>query len=389
MLCPKRGTATDNALSFPSVEEFDDIRPYRDDEVPEVLRRVVADPAAARGVARFLLPGCLRHAPGITCWALARALAWRVRNLRSVDDLHVELGRWFGRLIRRTTTGLTWSGLEALEPGAPHLFVSNHRDIALDSAFMNYALWSSGRRTSQIAVGENLFTHAFANDLMRLNRGFVVPRGGGSSRTQYAGMRRTSRYIRSALEAGESVWIAQRDGRAKDGIDRTEPALLKLFLLAWRGECDAFGDWLRQVRLIPVSTSYELDPCAPVKARELYLRARDGGYDKPEGEDHASMVRGILGFKGAVHVEFGRRVEGDFETAEDLADHLDRVIVGNLRMYPTHVFALEGSADLGAGVGEAFLAALQDCPAEHREYVLLQYANQLRNQRRLTAGAMV
>lgn len=370
------------------MEEFEDIRPYRDDEVPEVLRRVVADPAAARGVARFLAPDCFRYAPRVTCWALARALAWRTRNLKSVDDLHVELGHWFGRLIRRTTMGLTWSGMETLEVGEPYLFVSNHRDIALDCAFMNYALWASGHRTSQIAVGENLFTDAFANDLMRLNRAFMVPRRGGSPRAQYAGMRTTSRYIRAALGTGQSVWIAQRDGRAKDGIDRTEPALLKMFLLGWRGECDAFGEWLRRVRLVPVSISYELDPCAATKARELYLRARDGGYEKPEGEDHASMVQGILGFKGAVHVAFGARVEGDFESAEDLADHLDHVIVGNLRMYPTHVFALEGSANLGPRVGEAFHETLDDCPPEHRDYVLLQYANQLRNQRELMAGVV-
>lgn len=370
------------------MEEFEDIRPYRDDDVPEVLRRVVADPAAARGVARFLAPDCFRYAPRVTCWALARALAWRTRNLKSVDDLHVELGHWFGRLIRRTTMGLTWSGMETLEVGEPYLFVSNHRDIALDCAFMNYALWASGHRTSQIAVGENLFTDAFANDLMRLNRAFMVPRRGGSPRAQYAGMRTTSRYIRAALGTGQSVWIAQRDGRAKDGIDRTEPALLKMFLLGWRGECDAFGEWLRRVRLVPVSISYELDPCAATKARELYLRARDGGYEKPEGEDHASMVQGILGFKGAVHVAFGARVEGDFESAEDLADHLDRVIVGNLRMYPTHVFALEGSANLGPRVGEAFHETLDDCPPEHRDYVLLQYANQLRNQRELMAGVV-
>ena len=368
------------------MEAFDDIRPYRDDEVSEVLRRVVADPATARGVARFLLPGCFRRAPRVTCWVLARALGWRIRNLRSVDDLHVELGNWFGHLIRRTTAGFTWSGLDALEAGRTYLFVSNHRDIALDSAFMNYALWSSGHRMSQIAVGENLFTHAFANDLMRLSRGFMVPRSGGGPRAQYAGMHKTSRYIRATLDAGESVWIAQRDGRAKDGIDRTEPALLKMFLLGWRGECEALGDWLRRVHLIPVSISYELDPCAATKARELYLTARDGRYDKPEGEDHANMVRGILGFKGAVHVAFGARVEGEFANAEELAVHLDRVIVGNLRMYPTHVFALEGQGKLAPRVQAAFHGALRDCPPEHRDYVLLQYANQLRNQRGIGTG---
>ena len=363
------------------MEGFEDIRPYRDDEVRDVLRGVVADPAAVRGAARFLVPGWYRRAPGLTCRAVALALAWRTRNLRSVDDLHFELAIWFRHLIRRTTAGLTWSGIEALDAGRRYLFVCNHRDIALDSGFMNYALWSSGHRTSQIAVGDNLFTHAFANDFMRLNRGFVVPRTGGGAKAQFAGMQKTSRYIRAALESGESVWIAQRDGRAKDGIDRTEPALLKMFMLAYRGECATPGDWLRQVRLVPVSISYELDPCAAAKAKELYFTARDGRYEKPEGEDLASMVQGILGFKGAVHVAFGAPVGGDFESAEGLAEHLDRVIVGNLRMYSTHAFAFDGSAELEPHVAEAFREALEACAPEYRDYVLLQYANQFRNQR--------
>ena len=122
-------------------------------------------------------------------------------------------------------------------------------------------------------------------------------------------------------------WIAQRDGRAKDGFDRTEPALLKMFLLAWRGECPSFGDWLRRVSLVPVSVSYELDPCAATKAKELYHLARDGSYEKPPGEDHASMVQGIFGFKGRTHVAFGEPVTGDFETADGLAEHLDAAIV--------------------------------------------------------------
>ena len=365
------------------MEGFEDIRPYRDDEVAGVLRNVVADPAAIRGAARFLVPRCYRWAPRPTSRAVARALAWRTRNLRSVDDLQVELAIWLRRLIRRTTAGLTWSGLGALDPAARYLFVSNHRDITLDSGFMNYALWSSGHRTSQIAVGDNLFSHGFANDVMRLNRGFVVPRTGGGAKAQFAGMQKTSRYIRAALESGESVWIAQRDGRAKDGNDRTEPALLKMFMLAYRGECATLGDWLRQVRLVPVSISYELDPVAATKAKELYLTARDGRYEKPEGEDLASIVRGILGFKGAVHVAFGAPVEGAFERAEELAEHLDRVIVGNLRMYPTHAFALDGRTHVAPRVLKAFQDALEGCPEEHREYVRLQYANQLRNQQRL------
>ena len=369
------------------MDGFDDIRPYRDDEVQAALRRVAADAALAQAAAVVLGPRWLRRAPALAAAAVRWALLRRARRIDSVEAFQQALSVWVERLIRRTTSSFSWSGLDGLDAARPHLFVSNHRDIALDSGLMNYALWRAGRRTSQIAVGDNLFAPGFAQDLMRLNKSFMVRRAATGARAQYAALARTSRYIRAVLEAGESVWIAQREGRAKDGCDRTEPALLKMFLLAWKGDCPAFDAWLRRVSLVPVSVSYEIDPCAGAKARELYCQARDGAYQKAAGEDLASMAQGILGFKGRVHVAFGAPVNGEFDRAEALAQRLDQAIVGNLETFPTHVRALDGAATLAPRVERAFNAALASCPPEHREFVLLQYANQLRNKRQLKASA--
>ncbi|MDE0226120.1 MAG: 1-acyl-sn-glycerol-3-phosphate acyltransferase [Gammaproteobacteria bacterium] len=365
------------------MDAFDDIRPYRDDEVPAVLSRLVEDPNALRGIAGFAAPWCYRLAPGLTLAATKMGLTRQVRELDSVDSLQLALTAYFEKLIRRTTSGFTWDGVDALDPSQPHLFVSNHRDIALDSGFMNFALWQSGRKTTQIGVGDNLFTNGTAMDLMRLNKSFSIARAETGAKAQFAALMKTSCYIRSALEAEESVWIAQREGRAKDGVDQSNPALFKMFLLAYREEFRSFDEWLHRVALVPVSISYELDPCAGTKAKELYFMDRDGKYDKNEGEDIRSMAKGIFGFKGRVHVSFGARVEGAFEQAEDLADHIDRMIVGGLKTYPTQVLALDGCAELDPRVRKAFYKTLDGCPREHRKFVLMQYANQLRHKRDL------
>lgn len=363
------------------MDNFDDIRPYRDEEVPEVLSRLVDDPNALRGVAVFAAPWCYRLAPRLTLAAAKHGLSRQIRELDSVDALQLAVTGYFEKLIRRTTSGFTWDGVDSLDRNRPHLFVSNHRDIALDSGFMNYALCSSGHKTTQIGVGDNLFTNGTAIDLMRLNKSFSIARTETGAKAQFAALMKTSCYIRSVIESGESVWIAQREGRAKDGVDQSNPALFKMFLLAYRENFRSFEEWLERVALVPVSISYELDPCADAKAKELYFLDRDGKYDKNEGEDIRSMAKGIFGFKGRVHVSFGARVQGQFEQAEDLACYVDQTIVRNLKTYPTHVLALDGAAELEPRIRKAFYKTLDGCPREHRKFVLAQYANQLRHKR--------
>ena len=374
------------------MKAFDEIRPYQDEEVRAVLRSLLQDPAVVDTVAVFLLPKFHAWLPRLTNAFVRRALTRTTRRLDSVYDVQTFLTGYFSRMIDETTSGYTVEGIESLDPCTGHLFISNHRDIALDSGFMNFALRKAGLATSQIAVGDNLLSHGFAKELMRLNKSFVVKRSAGGPKAQYAAMLQTSSYIRATLERGESVWIAQREGRSKDGLDRTEPAIIKMFTLAYRKEIRTVDQWLQRVSLVPVSVSYEVDPCARLKAKELFLTERDGRYDKPFEEDLQSIKQGIVGFKGRVHVSFADRVVGSFEDADSLALHLDRVIVGNLKVFPTHVYALnealnnalnQGADGMDKRVREAFQGSLDACPRDQRSYLLSQYANLLKNKEAL------
>ena len=372
------------------MDEFEDIRPYRDAEVAGVLARLLGTGELIELAAARMAPTWHRLLPGLVRQAVRGLLRRRLKGVDSVADMQQLLSRHVQKLVRKTTTEFTYAGVEHLRRGEPYLFVSNHRDIAVDPALVNYAIWLEGHETAEIAVGDNLFNRPFESDLMRLNKSFVVPRGAGSARAQYAALRRTSAYIRHAIECGNSVWIAQREGRTKDGFDRTDPALLKMLGLAWRKEVDEPLGWLERVRLVPVSLSYELDPCAPMKARELFLRHRDGSYAKAPDEDFRSIELGILGFKGRVHARFAPPVEGNFESAEALAAFMDRTIVGNLVVYPTHRWA---EAELAGGDTEPHLRAMTErvrrevmlaqdaCPPEHARWLASQYANLIESRR--------
>jgi len=372
------------------VDNFDDIRPYQDSEVVGVVERLVRDPDLVNSTAAFLVPRWHRFQPGSARVFARQILRRRTRELTSINDVQVMLSTYFEHMIRRTTDGFSCTGVERLDRDLPYLFVANHRDIAMDSGFMNYALWSNGLATSQIAVGDNLFSHGFESDLMRLNKSFVVVRNEKGLKAQYAAVTRTSNYIRSTLDAGDSVWIAQREGRSKDGFDRTEPAILKMFMLAYRNDADeSVSTWLRQVQLVPVAISYEVDPCAGMKARELYLTERDGKYEKRANEDLESIVAGIVGFKGRVHLNFAEPIGQDFESVEALATEIDERIAGGIESYPTYHEAegrLTGRAShvgLDGEVSRAFEDALNALPDRQRPFYLLQYANQIRNRREL------
>ncbi len=373
------------------MQNFDAIRPYRDDEVPGVIQRLASDPALLRAAAAFYAPRLSRWLPRLSRYTARRVIERRTTGLDSVHELQLWLSHYMARVIRETIVELTVEGLDQLAPDQPHLFVSNHRDIFMDSAVLNYRLHCSGNRTMRVAVGDNLLSERYAADLMRLNKSFVVERSAMGSRALYQAITRTSHYIRHSLEEGESVWIAQREGRAKDGIDRTEPALLKMVSLAWRKEVSGYGELLERIRLVPVSVSYELDPCDLRKAHELYVAEREGRYLKQPGEDLASMVDGIIGFKGRVHLHVAPPLTGDFADPEAMAAALDRVVVGNLRVYPTHVAAArrlgmscEDSAEEEIPrVMRAFESRLARCPEAEMPYLLGGYGNLIRNRRTL------
>lgn len=373
------------------MQEFDDIRPYRDDEVREVVARWRYDPRLVDSASRLVTPGLANMMPGLARGLARAVIGWKSRGFDSIESFQLFLSHYFARLLRNTVTSLTVTGLDRLDPDRPYLYMSNHRDIVMDTGLVNYAVHKAGFPTPEAAVGDNLFTEPMATDLMRLNKSFVIERSVTGKRAIYRALTRTSHYIQHTLTAGDSVWIAQREGRSKDGFDRTEPALLKMLALAWRKEAESFGALLEKIALVPVSISYELDPCDRRKARELSVIAREGRYQKAKNEDLASIIEGMTGFKGRVHVHFSAPMQGQYEEADDLADAVDKAIVGGLRVYPTQATA---AAELGFGpipdsgpwipeVKAAYEAHLAECPAEDRPFLLAGYGNLIRNRAEL------
>lgn len=375
------------AWLFAVVDTFDDIRPYQDDEVGPAIARLCNDRAFIAFAGRFAAPGVPTRLRALAYPVLRVLIRRKALRLRSVEDLQKLMSGYLKALLQQTSDGMTVSGLDGLDPNSSYLFISNHRDIALDPTLLNYAIWLRGHATTQVAIGDNLLGTGFLSHLMRVNKAFLVARGVSGAKAQFKAMRQTSAYMRKTLEAGESVWIAQREGRSKDGMDRTEPALLKMLQLAYRNDARAVTDWLRRVRLVPVSITYEIDPCAPSKARELYFTAKDGRYSKQPGDDIESIEAGMRGFKGRIHLHFSPPIAGDFRDADELARHLDGEIVSNLVAYPTHSYArarLCGSAadltDTSPRGRQAFFDDLNACPLEHTPYFLRQYANLVENQ---------
>ena len=369
------------------MDDFDPIRPYRDDEVPAVVARLLEDPDLCHAAALFFLPRLTSGFPALGQVLAARYLKRKAAHLNTVDDVQALVSNYMNALVEKTVFHFTIDGLERLTPGQPYLFISTHRDIMMDSGLMNFAIHRAGHHTSRIAVGDNLFGKSFAADLMRLNKSFVVERSAMGNRAVYQALQRTSAFIRASLREGESVWIAQRDGRSKNGLDQTAPALIKMLALAYNGELASIGGLCERVQIVPVAITYEIDPCAIRKARELYITDRDGGYDKPDGEDLSSMVEGILGFKGRVHLHFGERIKGHFTDAEAFASEIDRHIVRGLRVFPTHLAAarragldnLPAAASDDTRIAAVFAKQIESCPQAHRPFLFEQYANLVRN----------
>jgi hypothetical protein len=236
------------------MQEFDSIRPYRDDEVPGVVERVLKNPEFGKAASTLVMPGFLRGT-SLGDWATSLLLRIRTRNLRTVHDCQLFIADYFERLVFDTVEDLTVSGLESLDRNGVYLYMSNHRDIVLDSSLLNFLIHNAGHETCRMAVGDNLLVNELAADLMRLNKSFIVERNVSGARATLNALTRTSHYMRHSLEEGVSIWIAQREGRAKDGWDRTDPALLKMLALAYKEHDEPLRGMVDQVQLVVVKNT--------------------------------------------------------------------------------------------------------------------------------------
>ncbi|MBU3069610.1 1-acyl-sn-glycerol-3-phosphate acyltransferase [Aestuariicella sp. G3-2] len=372
--------------------QFDDIRPYNDEEVAPAIDRLLADPELIDAVTRLRFPRLAGWMPWLLKPLVKRVLTRQLHGVSSVDHLQQIVSHYLDSMIERCVDQLTVSGLDKLDPNTPYLFISNHRDIAMDPAFVNWALNKNGFNTVRIAIGDNLLTKPYVSDLMRLNKSFIVKRSATSAREKFKASKHLSAYIHhSILEEKSNIWIAQREGRAKDGLDATNTAIISMLALS-RPKTTPFAEFIRESNIVPVSISYEWDPCDAAKAKELHAHAEHGSYEKEEHEDVASIAMGIAGQKGSVHVAFGDVLKGNFENAEEVAQEIDRQVWDSYVLHPSNHLAyvlLNGeAADLPVSAsGEPFVEneydaeklelkrRLADVPDEQKEIFLGIYAN--------------
>ena len=358
---------------------FAEIRPYHDDEVPAALARLMADEELLAAIAHFRFPSLSRWLGWLLKPLIRSALKRRWAKVRTVRDVQMEVAHFMESMIASTTDGVTYSGLEQLDSQKGYLFISNHRDIAMDPAFVNWGLYKCGLETVRIAIGDNLLRKPCATELMRLNKSFIVKRSVKGPREMMKAFNELSAYIAHSLTEGHSIWIAQKEGRAKDGDDKTDPAILKMFYMAGKQQKRSFAEYMQSLNIVPGAISYEFDPGDEAKARELVERAQSGSYEKGEFEDIDSIVAGIVGGKGRVHVSLGKPLSGDYESPEELAQAIDQAIHSQYRLFPSNLLAAGQADGVTADERQRFEARLALMPSELRDTVRAMYAKPVEN----------
>lgn len=364
--------------------DISDIEPYNDQDVPQVIDRLIHDGEFIKAIGQLKFKGWYPLFSLFLKPQIRAFLRDQARGVQSVRDFQELVAPQLAKVLSSTTETFTVSGLDNLDPKQSYLFLSNHRDIAMDPALVNWALYNGGFNTVRIAIGDNLVKKPFVGDLMRLNKSFIVKRNMSGPREMLQTYSALSGYIRQSIEEHHSIWIAHREGRAKDGIDSTDPAILKMLAMAGKPHNESFQEAVAAIRLVPVSISYEFDPCALLKARELAITERDGAYTKRPDEDVKSIAAGIMGWKGRVHLHFGKPVIDIPETPKELAAIIDHQIILGQRVFDTGRLAdallTKASLpdDLLPDVKERFQSLISGTPEKYRNKLLEIYANPLR-----------
>ncbi|MCK7548417.1 lysophospholipid acyltransferase family protein [Marinobacter koreensis] len=381
------------------MQEFDAIRPYSDEETAPAIHRLVNDREFLDMVGRFKSPTLSRWTPAMLRVFVRHWLIRQFGQFTRVDDLQAKLSTYVGELVEGTTTRVTHSGLDRLDKRGAYLFISNHRDIVFDPMVVNYLLFQNGFHTTRIAIGDNLLQNRVFAEMMRLNKSFVVRRNITSPREMRDAYLTLSGFINHSIDTNHSIWIAQREGRAKDGIDRTDPAIIKMFYMSRKKSGLGFDEAMNRLHIVPVAISYEYDPCDVDKARELETRARTGTYTKTEGEDSEQIVRGLTGFKGHVHVHFGAPIQDAPDNPKAMSALIDREMHANYHLHASNLVAYQqrglhpGAHDTPEAVTDAVVTAdtwspadiaaaeaemerrLEACDPAIRPYLLDMYAN--------------
>ncbi|MFW5617169.1 MAG: 1-acyl-sn-glycerol-3-phosphate acyltransferase [Prevotella pectinovora] len=377
-------------MKTPSI--YDDIRPFDPEELPAAFERLLSD-AQFQQVLGYLYPGVPLEAV-------------KTKMMACKTNLEFQLAFCYGflkDLMAKASKGFDMN-VEAVDVTKRYTFISNHRDIVLDSALLDVLLYDAGFNTTcEIAIGDNLLSLPWVKDLVRLNKSFIVQRS-LSPREFLMASKKMAEYMHYVVgEKNDNIWIAQREGRAKDSNDRTQPSILKMMAMGGEGSP---VDRLRQLHIVPLAISYEYDPCDFLKAAEFQLRRDVPGWKKTALDDVNSMRTGIMGYKGGVHYHCAPCIDGFLDNLSPdipktkvfdvIAEHIDKEIFRNYRLYPSNYIALDmlegNEAHAGRYTAEdkaVFEKYLQgqiariDIPNKDeaflRERMLTMYANPARN----------
>ena len=320
------------------MDPFLAIRPYQDHEVQPVLSSLIEDPAVLKALISLKYSKYFNQLPFFKS-LVKILLKSQVKNIHSIEGYQEIFKSLMDQMIKTSISNLEVEGISNLDSKSQYLFISNHRDISLDAALLNLSLNRAGHKTFNMAVGNNLMKEKWASDLMRLNKSFIIQRS-GNKKEIYMGLSLASQFIQhTILEAGESIWIAQKQGRAKDGIDETDPAMLKMIHLTER-KTQSLGQYFNALKVVPVSISYELDPNDCLKAIELNALEQNKNYEKSENEDLISIANGINGQKGNVTINVGQPILcNDIDSYEVVANKISKEITSMYYLHPTNFAA--------------------------------------------------
>lgn len=380
-------------------EEFDEIRPYEPEEMQQAFNELLNDRQFALVLKGFVpwLPQSLRNSIlRMAFWGIRTPLGFQKRFMKPIVKF----------IIRKHTDGCTFDATYLTSKTQRYTFVSNHRDIVLDSAFLDVMLVEAGYPTTvEIGIGDNLLIYSWIKRLVRMNKAFTVRRGLSPKETLRASQL-MSRYIHFAVtEKNENIWIAQREGRAKDSDDRTQDSVLKMLAMGAPDDIKNPADRLRELNIVPLTISYEYDPCDYLKAQEFQQKRDNPAFKKSRQDDLDNMKTGIFGYKGRVCYRPAVPVNTWIDELSDLpktefykvlGERMDKEIHHNYQIYPCNYIAfdeLEGHSDYADNYTAADKQRFEDYlkgqiakislpdkdEAFLRERMLTMYANPLRN----------
>ena len=324
--------------------DYRDISSYSDEHVAQKIQELEADVNFHQYIANLIFPVANRFFSKFTNNYVKKKFHQQFSSCDSIEAFQGAMAPFVLKMIENTTDGFSYSGLENLSD-KPTLFIGNHRDISLDAAFLNYLLYENNMKTVKIAIGDNLLDGSFAESLMRLNKSFIVHREIKGVKETLRKLTKLSSYINYSLTTeNESIWIAQREGRANDGNDFTDEGVLKMLYLNQRKEV-ALSDWVESVNLTPISISYEYDPLDLIKAKGW--RDRESlTQEEISSSDLNEMATGIFGYKGKVHLHICKPVSFKGNDIRNLAKVIEKDTIENYKVWPISYAAISLLPDL-------------------------------------------